>query len=63
MCESEIRGAPCMDTALLDLSPALIEHDSKGQGKSQTKGMLALLRQGERCTDTLQGLIRIATQP
>src|SRR5262245_13506179 len=61
LCESEIGSR--LHGHRLEFSPALIEHDGKGQDKSHTKGMPALLCQGECCADTLQRLIRIATQP
>src|SRR4029450_4064100 len=47
----------------LALPPALRELRSPDQRKSQTKGMLALLREGECSADTLQSLLRITTQP
>src|SRR5262245_28622460 len=47
----------------LALPPALRELGGPDQRKSQTKRMLALLREGEGGADTLQSLLRITTQP
>src|SRR5207245_8846836 len=47
----------------LEFPPALRERRGPDQGKSQTKGVLALVREGEGSAATLQRLLRIATQP
>ena len=40
-----------------------MEHGSKAQDKTQAKGVRTLLRQGHRCVDPRQPLVRIAQVP
>src|SRR5262249_44001959 len=58
-------GNGCSGLLLRCLSfPAqLMEPGSKGEGKSEAKGVRQLLGEGERIVDTSQGLLRIAEIP
>src|SRR5262245_3375026 len=47
----------------VDLSAALVESGGPVQGKSETKGVRAFLRAGERCLTALYRLVGVAKRP
>ena len=49
--EGDERG--CILVRCVDLSAALVESGDTVQGKSETKGVRAFLREGERCLTSL----------